>query len=210
MIVPIGSVEQHGPHLPVKVDALLVGEIARRTARLIVDQQPVVVAPVVWCGLTEHHMSLGGTITLDYQSFFALVRCVCDSLVRQGFRRILLLNGHGGNVTALNVMVGELTREFNLPVVTCTYWHVAADAFGKILERQTNVRHAGEAESSMVMALAPELVDTERLEDAKGEEAPELSDESGVYRWRSMAAMTATGVIGDARTPPLPRKAKGS
>ena len=80
----------------------------RRAARLLTERQPVVVAPTVWNGLAEHHMALGGTITLDFQTFFALLRCICGSMVRHGFRRLLLLNGHGGNITALNVIVGEL------------------------------------------------------------------------------------------------------
>ncbi len=198
VIVPVGSTEQHGPHLPVMVDALLAGEIARRTARRLAGERAVVVAPTVWSGLAEHHMSLGGTITLDYQTFFALLRCIASSMARHGFRRILLLNGHGGNINALNVIVGELTGELQIPIVGCTYWIVAAEAFGSILEHQRNVAHGGEAETSMVLALRPELVDTARLEEAKGDMPPEALHDAGAYRWRSMAAMTKTGVIGDA------------
>ncbi len=200
VIVPIGSIEQHGPHLPVQVDALLAGEVARRAARLLTERQLVVVAPTVWNGLAEHHMALGGTITLDFQTFFALLRCICGSMVRHGFRRLLLLNGHGGNITALNVVVGELTREFDAIIVTCSYWHVASQAFGDILERQSNVMHAGEVETSMVLALKPELVDTERLGEASGKFAPELLDPTRIYRWRSFAELTETGVMGEAAT----------
>src|SRR3954452_24742605 len=77
VIVPVASVEQHGPHLPVQVDTLLAGEIGRRAARALADRVPVVVAPTVWSGLAEHHMSFGGTITLDLATFHALLRCVC-------------------------------------------------------------------------------------------------------------------------------------
>jgi len=68
----------------------------------------VVVAPTVWSGLSEHHMPFGGTFTLDFATFKSLIECLCRSLLRLGFRRVLLLNGHGGNVAALRVVVDEL------------------------------------------------------------------------------------------------------
>ncbi len=142
VIVPVGSTEQHGPHLPTQVDSLLVGEIARRAARKASATTPIVVTPTVWCGLAEHHMSLGGTLSLDFGTFLSLLRCICRSLTRQGFRRILLLNGPGGNIAALTVVVNELAVELNAPIATTSYWPLASDAFGQILERQKNVRHA--------------------------------------------------------------------
>lgn len=197
VIVPVGSTEQHGPHLPVQVDALLAGEVARRAARLAAGREPVVVAPTVWMGLAEHHMSYGGTITLDFPTFHAVLRCVCDSIVRHGFRRVLLLNGHGGNIAAMTVIVGELKRELKATIATATYWTLprAAEAFAAILERQPNVRHACEAETSMLLHLKPDLVDTEAMGAL---EAPTkgLLDQAGVYRWRSFAEMTESGVIG--------------
>lgn len=209
VILPVASIEQHGPHLPVQVDTLLAGEIGKRAARLVAaGGEPVVVAPTVWHGLAEHHMSLGATLTLDFPTFHAVLRCLVRSLTRHGFNRILLLNGHGGNIAALNVIVGELTQEFERPIATVTYWPLAKDEFAKILERQTNVRHACEAETSMVLALVPELVDVSKLREAKGPTQPELADFVGEtpYRWRSFESRTATGVIGDAE---LATAAKG-
>lgn len=197
VIVPVGSTEQHGPHLPVQVDALLAGEVARRAARRIAERSPVVVAPTVWAGLAEHHMSFGGTITLDLATFHGLLRCICQSIARHGFRRILLLNGHGGNITALNVIVGELTRELGVPVATATYWTVtkAEKAFEDILERQPKVQHACEAETSMLLRLKPELVDQDAMRKV---EAPTsgYGPKDGVYRWKSFAEVTKSGVIG--------------
>ncbi len=202
VLVPVGSVEQHGPHLPVKVDALLSGEIALRAARSASARAPVVVTPCLWAGLAEHHMTLGGTITLDFSTFSALVGCVVRSLVRQGFRRILLLNGHGGNENALRVITGELTTELSIPLVACSYWDISKEPFAEILERQVTVRHAGEAETSMLLALNPELVDRTKLSEAKGPSSPELEDlvGAGAYRWRSLASRTKSGVIGEAES----------
>jgi creatinine amidohydrolase len=197
VIQPVASLEQHGPHLPVQVDVALVSEVALRAAHEIALRAPVVVAPTLWAGLAEHHMSLGGTITLDLATYHAVLRCLCRSIQRQGFRRVCLLNGHGGNVTALANISAELTIELGMPVITATYWSLpeTAKAFAGILERQDNVRHACEAETSMMLALRPDLVDRER---AAGLEGPMegLGGHDGVYRWRAMAWWTETGVMG--------------
>lgn len=201
VIVPVGSTEQHGPHLPTQVDSLLVGEIARRAARKVKDT-PIVVTPTVWSGLAEHHISLGGTLSLDFSTFFAVLRCLCRSLVRQGFSRILLLNGHGGNIAALTVVVNELAVELDRPIATTSYWPLAKDAFATILERQKTVRHACEAETSMLLALAPELVDMAKAANAVGPTERELAEVTGTeaaHRWRSFKARTRHGAIGDPR-----------
>ncbi len=203
VIVPVGSIEQHGPHLPTEVDSLLVGEIARRAAILASSSTPTLITPTVWGGLAEHHMSLGATLSLDFPTFFAVLRCICRSLVRHGYRNVLLLNGHGGNIAALTVAVNELAVELDAPIATATYWLLAQPAFAKILERQTTVRHACEAETSMVLALRPELVDMSRAAGAVGPTAPELRDIAGTqaaHRWQSFKSRTSHGAIGDPRT----------
>ncbi len=202
-IVPVASTEQHGPHLPTKVDCLLVGEIARRAARIASGSVPVVVTPTVWTGLAEHHMSLGATFSLDYATFHALLRGICSSLIRNGFKRILLLNGHGGNVAALTVIVNELAVELDAPIATATYWLLAKQAFGEILENQSNVRHACEAETSMVLALTPELVDMAAASQAVGPTSREIAEVAGndaAHRWLSFKARTTHGAIGDPRS----------
>lgn len=195
VIVPVGSFEQHGPHLPVQVDALLAAEVARRTGEKVAMSRAVLVTPTVWCGLAEHHMSFGGTITLDFDTFQAVLRCICRSLLRQGFRRILLLNGHGGNISALSVISDTLTREFDSPIAVTTYWVPAREAIAKILEHQASIGHACEAETSMLLALAPELVDAGA---ARTLHAPMggLFDAGGIHVWRSTDYWTKTGVIG--------------
>jgi creatinine amidohydrolase len=201
VIVPVASTEQHGPHLPTSVDVMLAGNVALRAARRAKDT-PVIVTPVVWTGLAEHHMSLGGTVSLDYPEFFCVIRGICRSLTRQGFHRILLLNGHGGNIAALTVAVNELARELKAPIATACYWQLAEAAFGQILERQKNVRHACEAETSMMLALAPDLVDMSRAADVVGPTSREIAQVTGtsaVHRWQSFAARTSHGVIGDPR-----------
>jgi creatinine amidohydrolase len=198
VILPVGSTEQHGPHLPVQVDALLATEVGRRAAQKVLPAEPVVVAPTVWCGLAEHHMDFCGTFTLDFPTFHALLRGLCRSIQRHGFRRVFLLNGHGGNITALSVICAELVRELGgLRVVSGTYWTLNAVArrFAEILEVQENVRHAGEAETSMLLALHPEQVDQEAMRSA--DSTPELPFAGeGVSCWRSFRELSTNGVIG--------------
>jgi creatinine amidohydrolase len=197
VLVPVAAMEQHGPHLPVMVDSLLCAEVALRTARRVAERQPIVVAPTVWSGLSEHHMPFGGTFTLDFATFFALLSCLCRSLVTHGFRRIFLLNGHGGNRFALRVVIDEISGELGAAMATATYWEPAAGLIARILERQPGVQHACEAETSMVMALRPELVDPARFAEAKFDEAPHMVTQRGGHVWRSFPERTPTGVIGD-------------
>ena len=197
VVVPVAAIEQHGPHLPVMTDSLLCSTVARRGAEQAVAAggRPVVVTPAVWSGLSEHHMPFGGTLSLDFASFGALLGGVCRSLQRHRFGRVLLLNGHGGNEAALRVIVEQQSPTFEGVLACVNYWHLAAAAFAEILERQAGVQHACEAETSMVLALRPDLVDPGRFAEARFEEGRRPG--GGAYRWDSFAARTASGVIGD-------------
>ncbi|MGH6942805.1 MAG: creatininase family protein, partial [Geminicoccaceae bacterium] len=161
---------------------------------------PVVVAPTVWSGLSEHHMPFGGTFSLDFETFFGLLRCLCGCLERHGFKRVLLLNGHGGNEAALRVVVEQLAPQMDLALATATYWRLAAKPFEEVLERQKQVMHACEAETSMVLALRPELVDAARFEEARTRVATAEDagrGAKGAYRWRAFDARTPSGALGD-------------
>jgi creatinine amidohydrolase len=200
VILPVGSIEQHGPHLPVEVDSQLGEQVALRTARLMdARSTPVAVLPMLWTGISEHHMSFGGTITLDLPTFVAVIEQIVKSLVRHGFRRVVLLNGHGGNENALRCIADELTPKYRIPIVEFTYWLAAAEPIAEILETQKALLHACEAETAMMMAVRPELVAEARIPLAKSNRTPDLADivGGGVYRWRTLAAMSSTGVVGN-------------
>ncbi len=200
VILPIASIEQHGPHLPVEVDSMLGEAVAARSAaRIAAKGQPVLVLPVLWTGLSEHHMSFGGTITLDNAAFAAVVEGVVRSVLRHGFKRIVLLNAHGGNENALRTLTDELTPKYGAAIVQFTYWYAAAVPIAKILETQGGLSHACEAETSMMMAVRPDLVATDRIPLAKANTTPDVGDlvGGGVYRWRSIGSRSASGVIGN-------------
>ncbi len=204
VIIPIGATEQHGPHLPVMVDHRLVFEVATRAARIMQPREPVLVTPVIPFGMSEHHISLGGTLTLDFATMQAVVACVCDSAIRQGFKRLFILNGHGGNTAALQTITTELTIKYRLPIGCATYWDVGAADIAARLERQTSLLHACEAETSMLMATDLALVDSEMLSQCHGEMIGGLSSiagvNAGIYRWRQIGTRSPNGVIGDAST----------
>ena len=100
--------------------------MCRRAARLLAPGMPAVVAPTVWCGLADHHVSFGGTFSLSLATYHALLRDLCRSILKAGFGRIVLVNGHAGNIAGLAAVSAELTRELEMPVATATYFMVAA------------------------------------------------------------------------------------
>jgi len=104
-VLPVGSLEQHGPHLPVITDTRTAWEISIRAARLAAPAMPVLVLPGMWTGMSEHHLPFGGTISLSFAEFRGVLAGVARSLRAIGFGRLLIVNGHGGNVDPLAVAV---------------------------------------------------------------------------------------------------------
>ena len=202
VIVPIGSTEQHGPHLPTQVDTRLVTEVAQRAARLMSSRHPTLVTPTIPFGMSEHHMSLNGTITLDYATMAGILGCVCHSILRDGFKRIFVLNGHGGNTDGIYTFINEFTVRHRVPLAGGTYWNIAQTEIAQILEKQKALLHACEAETSMMLALSPELIDRDGLSQVRGDLVPGLSAipgvNAGAYRWRQLASRSLSGVIGEA------------
>lgn len=200
VLLPVGSTEQHGPHLPTGVDDFLCSEVCRRAATELAGDRPVVVAPTLWCGLADHHVAFGGTFSLSLATYYAVLKDLCRSILNAGFRRIVIVNGHGGNIQALAAFTGELTRELNAPIATSTYFIEALDQMPAILEDQDGVMHACEAETSMMMAIHPGLVNTARFGEAHGPVFNIMSSLMPTLKtFRSFADITPSGVAGDAR-----------
>jgi creatinine amidohydrolase len=199
VLLPVGSMEQHGPHLPVGVDTFLSEGVCKAAAEAIAAETAVVVAPTLWCGMAEHHMAYGGTFTLDIPTYRAVLLCLLKSLERHGFKRVLIVNGHGGNIAALGAFLPDFAREIpSLALRVTTPYEPAQQAMSEILEDQKRVHHACEAETSMMMVLAPDTVRREKLAEAHG--PPHWTPQPpGVARYVSFRDATASGVIGDAR-----------
>ena len=198
VILPVAAIEQHGPHLPVMTDTRIGGEVARRAAEKAFDRRPTVVAPVVWSGLSEHHMAFGGTLTLDHETFFAVLRCLIASVVRHGFTDVLISNSHGGNILAMQAAADRFATELGATIVATTYATEGLAAIAPLLEDQGGVMHACEAETSMMLVLEPDLVDaTDLAALATERDGGFLGAGATSYRWRPFQHMTANGVSGN-------------
>ena len=197
VVLPVASIEQHGPHLPVGVDTILCSGVCKAAVERAGDVD-VVVAPTLWCGMAEHHMAFGGTFTFDIPTYRAVLLAFLKSIERHGFHRVLIVNGHGGNIAALTAFLPDFARETRLHVEATTYFLLAQDAFPPLLEDQKGVQHACEVETSMMMVLAPGSVREPRLAEAFGARDG-LPGRPTVSRHRSFREVTETGVIGDAR-----------
>lgn len=199
VVLPVASIEQHGPHLPVMTDTRLGHEIAVRAARKAYPKRPTVVAPVIWSGLSEHHMAFGGTLTLRQETYRAVLRDLIDAIVRHGFRDILISNSHGGNIVATQAFLDDIAPNSPATLVFTTYVSEAGAAMGAPLEDQANLMHAGEAETSMMMVCEPDLVDDSNLAALNvpaGENPDFLRAGQGSYRWRPLTHATPNGVLG--------------
>jgi creatinine amidohydrolase len=202
VLLPIASTEQHGPHLTTGVDTFLGGEGCRRVATIVARSRPIVVAPVVWMGLAEHHVAFGGTFTLSLATYHNLLRDLCNSILRAGFKKILIVNSHGGNIAALNALTTDLAVELDAPIATTTYYNLASEkgAYADVLEDQKGVRHACEAETSMMLAAFPDCVRKDRIGEAFGPMGNKtLGVPPALNLWRSFKELTPSGVLGDAR-----------
>jgi creatinine amidohydrolase len=198
VVLPVASMEQHGPHLPVGVDTILCEGVCQAAAEAVAGDMPVVVAPTLWCGMAEHHMAYGGTFTFDIPTYQAVLVSLLSSIARHGFTRVLIVNGHGGNISALAAFVPDLVRETGLKLAVTTYFELARPAMPGILEDQQGVHHACEAETSMMMVLASDTVRRDRLPEAHGP-AHSTPKPAGVGRYRSFRDFSPSGVVGDAR-----------
>ena len=165
VVIPLGSTEQHGHHLPVRVDAAAVTAIAERAVERAAGEIPVVLTPTLPFGFAHHHLPFGGTISLSALTYVAVLSDIGSSLAHQGFRRIVFLNGHGGNEAAMRLVTDKLSYEMDLDVhvAATSYWQVAAQALQQAqLDGPQVPGHAGYFETSLMLALFPDLVDLDR------------------------------------------------
>jgi creatinine amidohydrolase len=199
VILPVASMEQHGPHLPVGVDTFLCEAVCRAGAEIAVQSIPCVVAPTLWCGMAEHHMAFGGTFTFDIPTYKAVLLAFLKSIERHGFKRVFIVNGHGGNIAALNAFLPDFARETGLTLYATTYFELSRDDLAQFLEDQKSVHHACEVETSMMMVVAPATVKHERLSEAFGMLNGDPRKAYPAARFHSFKDLTPSGVVGDAR-----------
>ena len=167
VLVPVAALEQHGRHMPLFTDSLLLGEVIRRVSGAMKDK--VLFAPLMWYGNSHHHMDFPGTLSASPRVYLDLLNDLTDNLIAHGFRRIVFLNGHGGNTTPGKQALFEVRQRHrarrDLLLLFATYWDSAQPNEGRSDLVQSQMGHACEWETSMILKLHPHLVkDITKLE----------------------------------------------
>lgn len=193
VLLPIGSTEQHGPHLPLGTDTLIAYKIAKEVARKI----EAIVAPPMPIGFSVEHLSFPGTLTVAPKIFMALIRNVCKSLIQHGFRKIIIINGHGGNKGLIEAATRELKHKTKATIVIADVYEVISEATVHKKIRIYKAAHACELETSMMLALYPEKVRTKKIQKKTLTPTGLSVLKNGVkYVWLTKE-LSKSGVIGD-------------
>lgn len=188
-LLPIGSTEQHGPHAPLGTDTLNAESVAARAAERYDD--PVVVAPSVPVGVAEEHRAFTGTLWTSESTFRSYVRDIVGSLAAHGWNRVVLVNGHGGNVDALREVAGRITRHDAAYTVPFTW-------FEAVGEHTVEMGHGGPLETALLRHVEPDLVREDRIEAAQTGRADGWGDwTSHTNLAYDAAEFTENGVVGD-------------
>ena len=212
VVVPIASTEQHGLHLPVDTDCRTAEYVSRRAACML-DDVPVLVAPMIPYGISPHHMKHPGTISIGLRTLIAFLRDVCESIVAHGFDRILILSGHGGNGDTIRAAALEMKHQLGRQIDAFCWFDLIPDTFREVNEGPSvTIGHSGEAETSTILVLAPQTVRRDKYEvvegisddpsiatPEKGEKILEAGAEALANHLRRMAAMPGRRVIGVER-----------
>jgi creatinine amidohydrolase len=166
MVVPVGSVEQHGHHLPVGTDTFLVDAVVRATVQRVGDELPVLPTPPIWTGCSPHHLSFGGTLSVERETLLSILADVAATGLDNGFDALLLVNGHGGNRSPIGCAVSDIGADHpDVTVSGVTYFDLAADFVEEIRDSDSGgMAHGGEFETSLMLHRFPELVREDEVE----------------------------------------------
>lgn len=193
VVAPIAACEQHSRHLPTITDTVLVTGVAEGVERRL--PRAVLLLPTQWLGASAHHLRFGATLSAEVDTH---VQILCDMLVpllEDGYQRLLLLNGHGGNIDTMHVALRRLQPRYRQRILAAaSYWELAEKELAALAEgpRKT-MGHACEFETSMMLALRPELVRRDEVRDDPPADDPALR---GLYLADDMYQRTDHGAVG--------------
>ena len=207
VVLPTGSIEQHGPHLPLDVDVFLAQSVCLELGRRAADR--VLVLPPVSFGLNRHHIDFPGTIHIEPEVFIAFALNITKSVAYHGFEKILIVNGHGSNTPLVDLVARKTVLGTNSLCAAVNYFSLGMEAFKSVQETPV-VAHADEFETSLYLHLAPERVRMDKAvadNDVVGKYMS--SDSTSPYvRFNDFwARWTKVGVHGDPRAA-TPEKGK--
>jgi creatinine amidohydrolase len=198
VVFPVAAMEQHGRHMPISTDSMLTGEIVRRAEATLGDR--ALFAPLLWLGNSHHHMDFPGTLSADPRVYVDMLCGLLDNFITHGFRRLLLLNGHGGNDVPGKQAIFEIRQRYrqrkDLLLLLGTYWNLYDKTSPPHPDlKQTWMGHACEWETSMMLRIAPQLVKDHRLVAAQ---EPGTAFEPAFRGW-TMTDRSEHGHVGDPR-----------
>ena len=197
VLIPTGSTEQHGPHLPVGTDAILATWFAERAAQGLQEQGiPAVAAPTFAIANSMHHMNFPGSLSLRPRTYMKALQEQCRAIAAHGFKRIAIINGHGGNIAPSKAALVDINIELGFPVYFLEYMVVDEAPF---LETQKGMIHACESETSLMLAYDESLVDPIYKETTGYPGGCTRHEDEGVlHTFHRMEAHTFNGVMGNS------------
>ncbi len=211
-VIPVGTIEQHGPHLPLVTDVLTATEMSRRAVERIPEE--AVILPSVFYAFNEHHLDFPGTIAIEGSTFVNYVTDIGKSLAYHGFRKILLVNGHGSNVPFLDIVARNVTNSTEAICAMVPWWSlVPRTLLAELRESEVpgGMAHGCELETSVLLYLRGDLVQMDKAEkDINFQKSDffywDLQVSSPVFFQEWFSRYSKTGTVGD---PTLATLAKG-
>jgi creatinine amidohydrolase len=193
VLVPIAACEQHSLHLATITDTVLVTGVADGVeARL---REKVLQLPTLWLGASHHHLRFGATLSVDADTHATLLAELLQPILEENFDRILILNGHGGNIDTMQVALRVLQPHYPETILAAaSYWDLAAPELAALAEGpRKSMGHACEFETSMMLHLRPDLVRRDQIKDDPEKTDPKLR---GLYLCEDMYQRTDHGCVG--------------
>jgi creatinine amidohydrolase len=193
VIAPIAACEQHSRHLPTYTDTILVTAVAEGVEKRL--PQKVLLLPTLWLGASAHHLRFGATLSAEVDTHVMMLCDLLMPLLDDGYPRVMILNGHGGNIDTMHMALRRLQSRYTHKQMTAaSYWEIAEKELAALAEGpRKSMGHACEFETSMVMALRPELVRKEEIQDDPPPAEPALR---GLYLAEDMKQRTQRGAVG--------------
>jgi creatinine amidohydrolase len=200
LILPTAAIEQHGHHLPLATDTLINNLLLGKSLEKLPAEACIYALPPICYGKSNEHIGFPGTLSVSASTFMAVLRDLGASIASAGFKKLVLYNTHGGNSSLIDVMARDLRAEFNLRVF-CLYGSAGAPFTGVSKQEKTYGFHAGEIETSLLLAATPQLVDTTAYTTnyIANIDHPELllpENASATFAWLTRD-IAPSGVMGD-------------